>query len=100
MDETRDVVAAAPTHDGAVAVDWEEAAVLDIAPADLETKAADGATFAPLPKAATNAKSYTAWQKSFVAWLTRSQKLELYRHAALKITSTPGESERDFRIRV
>ena len=100
IDEARDIVAAAPIRDGAVAVDWQEATMLDVPAADLETRPADGATFAPLPKAAMAAKSYTAWQKGFVAWLAQSQKLELYRHAGLKLTSTAGESERDFRIRV
>ena len=100
IDEARDVVAAAPIRDGAIAVDWQDATVLEIGPADLETQPADGATFAPLPKAAANAKSYAAWQKAFVAWLAQSQKLELHRHAALKLTSAAGESERDFRIRV
>ena len=100
ISETRDVVAAAPIREGAVPVDWQDAVVLDIAPADLETAPSDGATFAPLPKAAGAAKSYAAWQKSFAAWLAGGQKLELYRHAALKLTSNAGESERDFRIRV
>ena len=100
IDEARDVVAAAPFRDGAVAVDWQEAAILDVAAADLETAPAEDATFDPLPKAAANPKNYAAWQKTFVAWLTRSQKLQLYRHPALKLTSTAGESERDFRIRV
>jgi hypothetical protein len=100
IDAARDVVAAAPIRDGAVAVDWQDAGVLDVAPADLETTPAEGATFAPLPKAAAAAKNYAAWQKGFVAWLGQSQKIELYRHAALKLTSAAGESERDFRIRV
>jgi hypothetical protein len=100
LDAARDIVAAAPIRDGAVPVDWQEARVLDIAPADLETKPADDATFDPLPKAATSAKSYAAWQKAFVAWVGQSQKLALYRHPALKLTSEAGESERDFRIRV
>jgi len=100
INETRDVVAAAPIRDGAVPVDWQDAVMLDIAPADLETAPADGATFEPLPKAAGTAKSYAAWQKSFASWLTGGQKLELFRHAALKMTSNAGESERDFRIRV
>jgi hypothetical protein len=99
IDEARDIVAAAPIRDGAVAVDWQEASVLDLSPADLETAPADGATFEPLPKAAATAKSYAAWQKAFVAWLAQSQKLELYRHPGLKLTSAAGESERDFRIR-
>ena len=100
IDETRDVVAAAPIREGAVPVDWEDAVMLDIAPADLETAAADAATFEPLPKAGASAKSYAAWQKAFASWLARSQKLELYRHAGLKLTSNAGEDERDFRIRV
>jgi hypothetical protein len=100
INETRDVVAAAPIRDGAVPVDWADAEILDIAPADLETAPADEATFEALPKAAAAAKSYAAWQKAFASWLTGSQTLELYRHAASKLTSTAGESERDFRIRV
>ena len=100
INETRDVVAAAPMEEGAVPVDWANADVLDIRPADLETAPAAGATFAPLPKAGSAAKSYAAWQKTFASWLAGSQKLELYRHTALKLTSSAGESERDFRIRV
>jgi len=53
-----------------------------------------GATFEDLPKAGSNAKSYTAWQKSFASWLASSQKLELMRHAGLKLTSAAGESGR------
>ncbi len=100
IDQTRDVVAAAPIREGAVPVDWEDATILDIAPSDLETAPAENAAFQPLPKAGAAAKSYTAWQKSFAAWLAQSQKLELFRHAGLKLTSSAGESERDFRIRV
>jgi hypothetical protein len=53
----------------------------------------------PLPRPATLAKSYAAWEKPLVAWLTGSQTLDLHRHAGLKLTSNAGESERDFRIR-
>ena len=100
ISETREVVAAAPIRAAAVPVDWDAASILDVSPADLETAPAEGAAFAPLPKAAAAAKSYAAWQKTFAGWLARSQKVELYRHAALKLTSGAGETERDFRIRV
>ena len=99
INETRDLVAVAPIGGGAVPVDWAQAELLAFAASDLETAPAEGATFEALPKAAAAAKSYTAWQKSFVAWVTASQTLDLYRHAGLKLTSRPGESERDFRIR-
>jgi hypothetical protein len=100
INETRDVVAAAPMQDAAVPVDWADAGTLAIAPADLETAPAPGATFAPLPKAGGAARSYAAWQKAFASWVAGSQTLTLYRHGGLKLTSAAGESERDFRIRV
>jgi hypothetical protein len=100
INETRDVVAAAPIGAGAVAVDWDGAERLDIAAADLATEPAPGATFEPLPAAAANPKNYAAWQKAFTAWLGSGQKLDLLRHAGLKLTAASGESERDFRVRV
>jgi hypothetical protein len=100
ISETRDVVAVAPIGDGAVAVDWADAELLDVAPADLEIAPAEGATFDALPKAASGVKNYAAWQKAFSAWLAGAQKLDLLRHAGLKLTAAAGESERDFRIRV
>jgi len=100
INETRDVVAAADIGDGAVAVDWSAAEILDVAPSALETAPSAGVPFANLPKAAANVKSYPAWQKAFVAWISSGQRLELFRHAELALTSKAGESERDFRIRV
>ena len=100
VNETRDVVAVAAIGSGAVPVDWSSAEVLDIAPADLETTPAAGATFDPVPRPATMAKNYAGWQKAFSSWVGSSQTLELHRHAASNLTSRAGESERDFRIRV
>jgi hypothetical protein len=100
IDESRDVVAIAPIGEGAVPVDWAEAQILDISPADLATAPADTAPFEPVPRAAAAPKSYASWQRSFAAWLAQGQRIELHRHAGLKLTSRAGESERDFRIRV
>jgi DNA helicase HerA-like ATPase len=100
IEQSRDVVAITPIGDGAVPVDWADAETLDIAPADLETAPAEGASFADVPTPAAAAKSYTAWQKSFAAWIAQEQRIELQRHPELKLTSRAGESERDFRIRV
>src|SRR3982750_2134294 len=100
ISEARDVVAVVPIGEGAVPIDWADAEVLDVAPGELETTAAEGATFAAVPKAAASPKNYAAWQKAFQSWIASSQKLDMQRHAGLKLTSTGGESERDFRIRV
>jgi hypothetical protein len=100
INETRDVVAAAPIAAGPVAVDWDGAERLEVAAADLATDPTPGATFEPLPAAAANPKNYAVWQKAFTAWLGSGQKLDLLRHAGLNLTAASGESERDFRVRV
>jgi len=81
-------------------VDWQEAEVLDVAPADLEAAPSGAASFATVPKAAGIARNYPAWEKSFAAWLAGSQTLDLRRHAATGLVSRPGEADRDFAIRV
>jgi hypothetical protein len=81
VNETRDVVAAAPITDAAVPVDWTDAEILDVAAADLGTSPVEGATFDPVPKAAALKKNYAAWQKAFASWVTSSQTLDLHRHA-------------------
>ena len=58
------------------------------------------ALFEALPSAAQQAKNYAAWQKAFTQWLQQTQRYEMFRHRATKLTSAPDESERDFRARV
>jgi hypothetical protein len=101
VDDSRDVLYAAPVGDGPVPVDWAQSVALEISAGDLlqQPEAAD-ATWLPPPAAAAQPKNYAIWQKAFAAWLTQSERVELLRHPPTKLTSHPGESERDFRIRV
>jgi hypothetical protein len=100
VDTTRDVVFLAPVTSDAVAVNWENAEEASIAVCELEPSPADGAAFAGLPPAAAKPKNYALWEKSFSAWLVRSQSLELLRSPSLGVVSEPGETERAFRIRL
>jgi hypothetical protein len=100
VDESRDVVYMAPLTDDVVAVDWARATRLDLDTTDLERAGVPGARYAPIPDAGLKARNYALWEKSFSRWLTQSEKLELLRCPVLGLTSRPGESERDFRIRV
>jgi hypothetical protein len=90
----------APITDGPVAVDWDHAMPDDLASGDLEPGPADGAQFLPLPASAGKAKSYADWSKDFGGWLFRTQKVELFKSPSTKEVSKPGESERDFRVRL
>jgi len=101
IDVTQDVMVAAPVSgDDVLPVDWEAAQELALAVAHLETAPLEGGRFAEAPPAAGQAKSYAAWQRDFMAWLLRSRTLELLHSPALREVSRPGESERDFRLRI
>jgi hypothetical protein len=100
VDEKRSVTLLAPISDGVVTLNWDTATELDLAPDDLEKSPEPKASYAELPAAAANPKNYAAWNKDFASWLFRMQKLELFRCASLAEISKPGESERDFRVRL
>ncbi len=100
IDEVRDVVYAAPFGSGALAVDWSTAATVEVSTADLRDAGPAGATFEEVPAAGLQAKNYAKWNKDFGKWLSQSERLDLMRQRDLKLTSNPGESERDFQIRV
>jgi hypothetical protein len=67
---------------------------------ELEREPASDALFGSLPAEASKAKSYAAWSRDLVQWLYASQTLELHKSPSLGETSKPGESERDFRLRL
>lgn len=90
----------APIADGPVAVDWDQSTAAELVLADLERDPEEGARFLALPALAGKAKSYTEWNKEFAGWLFRTQKLELFKSPSTKDVSNPGESERDFRVRL
>ena len=100
IDSTLDVAVLAPIADGAVAVDWDKATAAELAVADLERDPEEGSQFLALPASAGKAKSYGDWNKEFGGWLFRTQKIELFRSPSTKEVSKPGESERDFRVRL
>lgn len=86
--------------EGVIPVDWENAEGSEIALADLEKRAEEGALFANLPGSAAQAKSYTAWSREFGNWLYGTQTMELLYSPGQKLYSNPDESERDFRVRL
>jgi hypothetical protein len=87
-------------NDGPVVVDWSQRSELDVPSADLETEAQPEAQFADLPTTAGKAKSYESWRKDLANWIYRNQRVELLESENLDLVSNPGESERDFRVRL
>ncbi len=100
VDELRKLTVMTPIADGAAGVDWDASVSCEEDLEDLEKEPDTPAIFAALPSAAANAKNFARWQKEFSAWLFRSQSMTLFRSPAYKQLSKPGESERDFTIRL
>jgi hypothetical protein len=98
--ETQDVMALTPITNGAVAVNWDDMTAIDVPLGDLEPSPQPSAQFSELPPAANKAKNYETWRKDFSNWLYRTQKLTVLRSPSLNQIAKPGESERDFRVRL
>ena len=82
-------------------IEWDEAQRVAIEEDDLKTKAEfDEVEFSELPSEALEVKNYSHWSRDLRDWLYRNEKLEIMTCPELKLEMFPGESERDFRIRV
>lgn len=98
--EQRRVALLTTVNDGPIAVEWDGSERVELDPSQLTRSAVGSAQFGNVPAIATSAKSYAAWSKTLQKWLVANEQVTLFKSAALKLTSNPGESERDFRIRL
>ncbi len=64
------------------------------------TAPADGVPFGPLPERRRRRDAFARWETDLKRWLQQERPLRLFQSPALKATSTPGEDERAFRIRL
>ncbi|MBN1558766.1 DUF87 domain-containing protein [candidate division KSB1 bacterium] len=87
-------------EDGPMAVQWENGQRTEINEVELRDQPEEGANFESLPAMAGDAKSYKSWEADLKEFLYRSEKMTILKSASLKMTSNPGESERDFRVRL
>jgi len=97
---TRPLSLLAPFSDEAVVVDWSQANRVDLTTDELEKEPAADASFETPPPETSKIKSYTAWSKAFVAEIFRNETLEIKKSPSLGLLSNPGETERDFRLRL
>ena len=81
-------------------VDWTQAEERALDERDLVEDAAAEAQWTALPPAAGKGRSYTGWRRKLHDHLYRTRTLELLESPSHGIRSEPGETERDFRIRL
>lgn len=100
LDVTQNLTSLTPVSDDPMPVDWNQGQQAEFVLEDLERSPEENAQFVELASIATKPKSYDSWRKEFASWIYRNQRLELLESPNLKVVSTPGESERDFRVRL
>ena len=88
------VMRMAPAPEGALALDWDGALVLDSAVEDLERQPYPGVAFAPLPAAMEKLASYRSWSGDFAAWAFRTQSIEVLKSPGFKHDLRPGGDRR------
>lgn len=100
IDELRPFTIALEVDDSSTALDFADAEAIEVTLGELETEPAPGASFAECPAPLAKAGNYRGWSSKLKRALRERYTLELYKSAALKMMSAPGEAERDFRIRL
>ena len=100
LDVLREFSILTPITDNPIPIDWDDAKETAIDTDELENRPEDSATFTPVATPASQTKNYKQWERDFKKWVYQNKTLELWKNPAMKITSNPEESERDFRIRL
>ncbi len=96
---TENVVLLAPLSADAPNPDWATAPVASDAPPSTGQPVAN-ASFAPLPAAFAKAGTMAKWSQALTDAVYRTRTVKLFESKRLRLVSKPGESERDFRIRI
>jgi len=100
IDETRPLTVVTPLTADPIPVNWDQAEPATFEVGQLSAELPSGATFDELPGAASKSKNYVDWTKSFITWVSTAESLEIYRSPSLKLVSSAGEPEGDFRARL
>jgi hypothetical protein len=99
-DHSESLTFAVPLDDMLPADPWSEVEPLVDETLEFESTPEEGAQFNPLPAELARPKQYTTLSTSLKDFLYRNRKLSIWKCAALKQCSQPGESEADFRVRL
>ncbi len=106
VDRTRKVNASHPVSavvyagDLSTVIRWEDADPLNIDVRDLESRPEPDALFSNVPPEINTERKLKAYAKDFSDYLYHEKRLPLLYNPVLKLYSKPGESERDFKVRL
>lgn len=81
-------------------VSWQSAEMFTFRPDIISGEHIDDAEYLSLPSAVTNLRGYNSLDKQYESFVYQNFRITLWKSNTYKLTSRPGESERDFRIRI
>lgn len=101
LDLVKDVIFITPVTDNVVPVDWQNAQEIDLKFSEIsKDPAKENSHFMQPPSVVNKTEKYVDWKRDFLAWLSQNNKLTLYKDPLTQSLSRPGESEKDFRLRI
>jgi hypothetical protein len=100
VEESRNLQVLVELLDGPLAFGTDRAVTVDLPVEWLETEPQEGAAFESLPGEATEPRGYDRWGRELVRWVQATQPITLLDSKRHKAVSRPGETEREFRMRL
>ncbi len=100
VDEARSLQVIVPLEDGPIPFSLDRAEVVDLPVDYLEAEPRPGLGFEVLPAEGSQPKPYDGWGKDVARWIKGDHPITLFKSSRFKEVSRPGESERDFRMRL
>jgi len=100
VNEAQDFALLAPAPEGAAVLAWDQAQPLDLEPRDLRGSPEPDAYFDEVPESVNGARKISGLKKPLSDHLYHNSRLTLLHSPALDAYSQPGESEREFRMRL
>lgn len=101
LDLVKDVIFITPVTDNVVPVDWQNAQEIDLKFSEIsKDPTKENSHFMQPPSVVNKTEKYVDWKRDFLAWLSQNNKLTLYKDPLTQSLSRPGESEKDFRLRI
>jgi hypothetical protein len=85
---------------GDISVSWDQSQPVGFDEREMEKEPMSPADFAQLPSPAYKPQNYKDWERDFSSFIYRTSETQSYRSPDFKLSSNPGESESDFRIRI
>ena len=89
-----------PLKENMTSAPWDESSPFEARIEELSRQVPQGAGFSPAPTAILQTARFDKAQKGYLDFVYRQAQVTLWKSGLFKSTSQPGESERDFRLRL